>query len=331
MAAILPPLCGRREARRRAAPTQSRQALRPSPRSRSSRASCVTSSSHPSHLPLLPPVAAKRYSRSTKPTSAWARRRRARSSGVCRPFAPVQCRLKSSPQTGRPKALDPGEPLRRSRTPPSAGCLDRAQPRHALLRTAAAGLGGVLGEPPALRASSGRRRRARGERWQRGGKCLLNCLSVRCGALPVHRQSCVGLPVPGPLRLERQNQGSADTVPGIPLAVKFSQIASCLVQTCFVAGKENNNGNVLVQILGIDLTMEIVLSKGHGTPKGTPWPTQGQLCQRHWLSSRGCLREYCQVSCSSLQPSYHVPHDNFSITEHLAKRPTSPIRIHCSL
>ena len=34
IAAILPPLCGRREARRRAAPTQSRQALRPSPRSR---------------------------------------------------------------------------------------------------------------------------------------------------------------------------------------------------------------------------------------------------------------------------------------------------------
>jgi len=44
--------------------------LPPSPRSRSSRASCVTSSSHPSHLPLSPPVAAKRYSRSTKPTSA---------------------------------------------------------------------------------------------------------------------------------------------------------------------------------------------------------------------------------------------------------------------
>jgi predicted ATPase len=34
-------------------------------------------------------------------------------------------------RTGRPKALDPGEPLRRSRTPSSAGCLDRALPRYA--------------------------------------------------------------------------------------------------------------------------------------------------------------------------------------------------------
>jgi hypothetical protein len=50
MATCLPPLRGRREARRRAAPTQSRQALRPFP------------------LPLPQPAFTKRDSCSTKPT-----------------------------------------------------------------------------------------------------------------------------------------------------------------------------------------------------------------------------------------------------------------------
>jgi hypothetical protein len=59
--------------------------------------------------------------------------------------------------TGRPKAPDPGAPLRRSQTPSCAGCPDRATPRYAEPRAAAAGSRGGLGEPPALRASSGRR------------------------------------------------------------------------------------------------------------------------------------------------------------------------------
>jgi hypothetical protein len=42
--------------------------LRPSPRSRSSRASCVTSSWPPFHLPSPLPAVAKRYSRLPKPT-----------------------------------------------------------------------------------------------------------------------------------------------------------------------------------------------------------------------------------------------------------------------
>jgi len=40
----------------------------------------------PLALPL--PVVAKRYSRSTKPTPAWAQRRRARSGGLSHPFVP---------------------------------------------------------------------------------------------------------------------------------------------------------------------------------------------------------------------------------------------------
>jgi hypothetical protein len=52
-----------------------------------------------------------------------------------------------------------------------AACPDRAKPRQSLLRAAAACRRCVLWTPPAPRASSGRRRRrARGERWQRRGK-----------------------------------------------------------------------------------------------------------------------------------------------------------------
>jgi hypothetical protein len=40
-------------------------------------------------------------------------------------------RLPSFPRTGRPKALDPGEPQRRSRPPSSAVCPDRATRRAA--------------------------------------------------------------------------------------------------------------------------------------------------------------------------------------------------------
>jgi hypothetical protein len=68
IAAILPPLCGRREALR-AAPSQTRQP-------------CDLHLYLPS--PLL--ASAKRYSCSTTPTPAWAHRRGARRSGVIRPL-----------------------------------------------------------------------------------------------------------------------------------------------------------------------------------------------------------------------------------------------------
>src|SRR5262245_20953853 len=51
--------------------------------------------------------------------------------------------------------------LRRRPTPSCAACPGRALPRYALLRAAAAGHRGVLGEPPSPRASSGRRRSRR--------------------------------------------------------------------------------------------------------------------------------------------------------------------------
>src|SRR5262245_39912919 len=76
--------------------------------------------------------------------------------------------------TGRPEALAPGNPRRPQPHASSATCPARALPRYALPRAAAAGRGCVLGTPPSPRASSGRRRRrARGERWQRRGKMPL--------------------------------------------------------------------------------------------------------------------------------------------------------------
>jgi hypothetical protein len=61
----------------------------------------------------------------------------------------------------------PGKPLKRH---PNAACPDRAKPHHALRRAAFAGRQRVLGEPPAPRASSGRRWRrveqGAGEKWR---------------------------------------------------------------------------------------------------------------------------------------------------------------------
>ena len=116
--------------------------------------------------------------------------RASRSASACRARAGQGCGLRSplgrSPMTRVCRSLESAPPAfpdgpsqgpRPRRTPEaltapsSAGCLDRTQPRHAVRRAAAAGLGCVLGKPPALRASSGcRRRRARGERWQRRSK-----------------------------------------------------------------------------------------------------------------------------------------------------------------
>jgi hypothetical protein len=130
--------------------------LRPSPRSRSSPVSCVIASWRPSHLPLPLPVVAKHASRSTKPTPAWAQRRGARRSGVFRPFALCKAVGNRPPQLFRRAAPRPSKSLRRSRHPSYAACPGRALPRCAAPHAAAACCGGVLGEPPALRASGGR-------------------------------------------------------------------------------------------------------------------------------------------------------------------------------
>jgi hypothetical protein len=60
--------------------------------------------------------------------------------------------------TGRPEALAE-EPLRRDRPPSCSASPDRAWPCHAVRRTAAAGRRGMLGAPPAPRASGGHWRR----------------------------------------------------------------------------------------------------------------------------------------------------------------------------
>jgi hypothetical protein len=77
--------------------------------------------------------------------SAGAHRRRARRGGVCRPCAPVQCRLQSAPPAvpNRPsRGPRPGQLLH---PPPHAACAtcpDRTQPRQSWLRAGAAGAGG---------------------------------------------------------------------------------------------------------------------------------------------------------------------------------------------
>ena len=68
----------------------------------------VISSSRPSHLPLHQPAIAKRYARSTQPTPAWSRRRRARRNGLSHACAPVKCRLQSSsPRLPKPTVPRP--------------------------------------------------------------------------------------------------------------------------------------------------------------------------------------------------------------------------------
>jgi hypothetical protein len=68
---------------------------------------------------------------------------------------------------GRPEALDPEEPFSPQPHPSGSACPDRALPRYALLRAAAAGRRCVLGTPPApwatMAAGGGGRRERRGE------------------------------------------------------------------------------------------------------------------------------------------------------------------------
>src|SRR5262249_50060491 len=121
LAPCLPPLCGRREARRRAAPTQSRQALRPS--LVQLRLTPYDCGSHPGVGHQAPPAV---WQAGLRPTSdcpcpcsprniclgsfslqrhAWSARRGARSGGVSHPLArvesPSQCVL--SPAVRREK------------------------------------------------------------------------------------------------------------------------------------------------------------------------------------------------------------------------------------
>jgi hypothetical protein len=116
IAAILPPLRGRREARRRAAPTQSRLALRPSPRSRSSPVSCTMARWPPFHLPSPRPAFAKRYVRLTRPTPAWPR---GEVRAAVASFTPLRLAI---PVEIVPPQGFPDEPLRgpRSRHTPDA-------------------------------------------------------------------------------------------------------------------------------------------------------------------------------------------------------------------
>jgi hypothetical protein len=70
----------------------------------------------------------------------------------------------SFPETGRPEALAPGKSLSLHPNASWAACPDRALPRHALLRAAAARC--RRGE----RAEAAGDGRAGGERWQRRGE-----------------------------------------------------------------------------------------------------------------------------------------------------------------
>ena len=63
--------------------------------------------------------------------------------------------------------------------------------------------------------------------------------------------------------------------------VQRSQMASGLVKTLFIACQEDNNRNLFLTKAVIDLTMQIIGSKGHRTLKDTTGQTKGQFGQRH--------------------------------------------------
>jgi len=63
--------------------------------------------------------------------------------------------------------------------------------------------------------------------------------------------------------------------------VQCSQIASRLVQTFFVARKEDNDGYLFLTKLVIDLAMQIIGSEGHRTPKNATGQIKGEFGQRH--------------------------------------------------
>jgi hypothetical protein len=62
-------------------------------------------------------------------------------------------------------------------------------------------------------------------------------------------------------------------------------MASRLVETFFIARQQDNDGNLFLTKSVIDLAMQIVLPKGHGTPKDTTGETKRQFYERHGHSS----------------------------------------------
>src|SRR5262249_14737790 len=63
--------------------------------------------------------------------------------------------------------------------------------------------------------------------------------------------------------------------------VQRSQMASGLVETLFVVRQEDNDRNLFLTKAVIDLAMEVIGSKGHGTAKDTTGETKGEFVQRH--------------------------------------------------
>ena len=63
--------------------------------------------------------------------------------------------------------------------------------------------------------------------------------------------------------------------------VQRSQMASGLVETFVVTRQEDNNPDLFLTKAVIDLAMQIVLPKGHGTPKDPTGETKGEFGQRH--------------------------------------------------
>jgi hypothetical protein len=57
--------------------------------------------------------------------------------------------------------------------------------------------------------------------------------------------------------------------------IQRSQIASGLVETFLVARQEDNDRNLFLTKSVIDLTVEIIRSEGHRTPKDTTGETKG--------------------------------------------------------
>jgi hypothetical protein len=58
-------------------------------------------------------------------------------------------------------------------------------------------------------------------------------------------------------------------------------MAPGLVETFFIARQEDNDPNLFFTKTLIDLAMEIIGSKGHGTAKDTTGETKGEFGQRH--------------------------------------------------
>ena len=63
--------------------------------------------------------------------------------------------------------------------------------------------------------------------------------------------------------------------------VQRSQIAPCPVETFVITRQEDNNRNLFLTKAVVDFAMEIIGSKGHGTPKDATGETEGQFCQGH--------------------------------------------------